>query len=96
MMTDLRERINDLVTESNANNNGINNIEVLKIRNMQIKDKVMMQNAYSQEALQDLSNAEVFERCLSSHDIVDEQKPALRNAYQEIVQMIVQEDMNSE
>lgn len=96
MMTDLRERINDLVTESNANNNGINNIEVLKIRNMQIKDKVMMQNAYSQEALQDLSNAEVFERCLNSHDIVDEQKPALRNAYQEIVQMIVQEDLNAE
>ena len=95
-MTDLRERINDLVTESNANNNGINNIEVLKIRNMQIKDKVMMQNAYSQEALQDLSNAEVFERCLNSHDIVDEQKPALRNAYQEIVQMIVQEDLNAE
>ncbi|WP_227676121.1 exonuclease SbcCD subunit D C-terminal domain-containing protein [Psychrobacter glaciei] len=96
MMTDLRERVNDLVTESNANNNGINNIEVLKIRNMQIKDKVMMQNAYSQEALQDLSNAEVFERCLNSHDIVDEQKPALRNAYQEIVQMIVQEDLNAE
>ncbi|WP_087814251.1 exonuclease SbcCD subunit D C-terminal domain-containing protein [Psychrobacter sp.] len=93
MMTDLRERINDLVNESNANNNGI---DVLKIRNMQIKDKVMMQSAYSQEVLQDLSNAEVFERCLSSHDIVDEQKPALRNAYQEIVQMIVQEDMNSE
>ena len=92
-MTDLRERINDLVNESNANNNGI---DVLKIRNMQIKDKVMMQSAYSQEVLQDLSNAEVFERCLSSHDIVDEQKPALRNAYQEIVQMIVQEDMNSE
>ena len=92
-MTDLRARINDLVNESNANNNGI---DVLKIRNMQIKDKVMMQSAYSQEVLQDLSNAEVFERCLSSHDIVDEQKPALRNAYQEIVQMIVQEDMNSE
>ena len=90
MMTDLRERIDDLVTESN------NDIEVLKIRNMQIKDKVMMQNSYSQEALQDLSNAEVFERCLSSHDIVDEQKPALRNAYQEIVQMIVQEDLNAE
>ena len=92
-MTDLRERINDLVTESNANNNGI---DVLKIRNMQIKDKVMMQSAYSQEVLQDLSNAEVFERCLSSNNIVDEQKPALRNAYQEIVQMIVQEDINSE
>ena len=92
-MTDLRERINDLVNESNANNNGI---DVLKIRNMQIRDKVMMQSAYSQEVLQDLSNAEVFERCLSSHDIVDEQKPALRNAYQEIVQMIVQEDINAE
>jgi exonuclease SbcD len=88
MMTDLRERISDLISDSE--------LEVLKIRNMQIKDKVMMQNAYSQEALQDLSNAEVFERCLSSHDIVDAQKPALRNAYQEIVQMIVQEDINAE
>jgi len=87
IMTDLREQISTVVMDSD--------IEVLKIRNMQIKDKVMMQ-ASSQEALQDLSCDEVFERCLNAHEVVDEQKPALRDAYQHIVQMVVQDDTNAE
>ncbi len=87
IITDLRERINDLVANSD--------IVVLKISNKQIKDRVMMQ-AHSQEALQDLSCDEVFERCLSAHEIVDTQKPALRDAYQHILHMIAQNDANAE
>ncbi|SNT69784.1 exonuclease SbcCD subunit D C-terminal domain-containing protein [Psychrobacter sp. LV10R520-6] len=87
IITDLRERINDLVADSD--------IVVLKISNKQIKDRVMMQ-AHSQEALQDLSCDEVFERCLSAHEIVDTQKPALRDAYQHILHMIEQNDANAE
>ncbi|WP_201554373.1 exonuclease SbcCD subunit D C-terminal domain-containing protein [Psychrobacter sp. 72-O-c] len=87
IVTDLRERINDLVADSQ--------IVVLKISNKQIKDRVMMQ-AHNQEALQDLGCDEVFERCLSAHEIVDTQKPALRDAYQHILQMIAQNDANAE
>jgi exonuclease SbcD len=87
IVTDLREHINDLVADSQ--------IVVLKISNKQIKDRVMMQ-AHNQEALQDLGCNEVFERCLSAHEIVDTQKPALRDAYQHILQMIAQNDANAE
>ena len=58
--------------------------EVLKIKNTCTYNKVLNQQQIS-ETLQDLNEQEVFERCLATHNIPDEQRLTLREAYGQIV-----------
>ena len=58
--------------------------EVLKIKNTRTYNKVLNQQQIS-ETLQDLNEHEVFERCLATHNIPDEQRLTLREAYGQIV-----------
>ncbi|MGM8888071.1 exonuclease SbcCD subunit D C-terminal domain-containing protein, partial [Psychrobacter sp. 1U2] len=69
--------------------------EVLKIKNTRTYNKVLNQQQIS-ETLQDLNEAEVFERCLTTHNIPDEQKSSLRNAYDQIVYNLQHEDTQAE
>lgn len=69
--------------------------EVLKIKNTRTYNKVLNQQQIS-ETLQDLNEEEVFERCLTAHNIPDEQKLSLRDAYDQIVYNLHHEDTQAE
>ena len=69
--------------------------EVLKIKNTRIYNKVLNQQQTS-ETLQDLNEQEVFERCLITHNVPDEQKSTLRDAYEQIVYNLRHEDTRAE
>ncbi|OLF38567.1 exonuclease sbcCD subunit D [Psychrobacter sp. Cmf 22.2] len=69
--------------------------EVLKIKNTRTYNKVLNQQQIS-ETLQDLNEEEVFERCLIAHNIPDEQKSSLRDAYDQIVYNLRHEDTEAE
>jgi len=69
--------------------------EVLKIKNTRTYNKVLNQEQTS-EALQDLNELEVFERCLTTHEIAETQRESLRDAYQQILHSIYHDDSQAE
>lgn len=87
IISDLRERI-DAATAGTE-------LEVLRVKNSRIIDRVLGQ-LHEQETLDDLDVNEVFERCLTQHEVSDEQRPALVHAYREIVRMIHEEDTQAD
>ena len=70
-------------------------VEVLLAKNPRIYNKVLNQQQTS-ETLQDLNEQEVFERCLITHNVPDEQKSTLRDAYEQIVYNLRHEDTRAE
>lgn len=76
LIADLRERIETRVQNSH--------VEVLRIQNQRIKQRVLQADT-AMESLDELSPAEVFERCLESHRIPVSQRPELRAAFLEIL-----------
>ncbi len=87
IVSELREQVQAMV-EGLA-------FEVLKIKNTRTYNKVLNQKKTS-EALQDLNELEVFERCLTTHEIAETQKESLRDAYQQILHSIYHEDSRAE
>lgn len=69
--------------------------EVLKIKNTRTYNKVLNQQQTS-ETLQDLDEQEVFERCLTAHNVPDAQKSTLRDAYVQIVHGLQHKDTQAE
>ncbi|WP_019672462.1 exonuclease SbcCD subunit D C-terminal domain-containing protein [Psychrobacter lutiphocae] len=68
--------------------------KALKIKNTNNYNKVLT-SENSTETLQDLNVMEVFERCMTVHEIAESQKDELRDAYQQILHEASQEDVNS-
>ncbi|WGV14152.1 exonuclease SbcCD subunit D C-terminal domain-containing protein [Psychrobacter maritimus] len=87
VVSELREHIQAMVDNLPC--------EVLKIKNTRTYNKVLNQQQIS-ETLQDLNEEEVFERCLIAHNIPDEQKPSLRDAYDQIVYNLRHADTQAE
>jgi exonuclease SbcD len=87
VVSELREHIQAMVDSLPC--------EVLKIKNTRTYNKVLNQQQTS-ETLQDLNEAEVFERCLMAHHVPDEQKSSLRDAYDQIVYNLLHEDTQAE
>lgn len=87
IVSDLREQINSVVADTP--------LQVLKIRNNQVRDKVLKAQV-AHETLQDLDEMEVFERCLAANDVAESQRPSLREAYAQIVHDIHQNDHMAE
>lgn len=87
VISELREHIQTMVDNLPC--------EVLKIKNTRTYNKVLNQQQIS-ETLQDLNEQEVFERCLIAHDIPNEQKSSLRDAYDQIVYNLRHEDTQAE
>lgn len=84
---DLRERLDDAVAESQ--------LEVLRIKNNRIIDRVLDQGSHD-ESLDDLDINQVFERCLDQHEVSVEQRIALRDAYRETLSSIYEDDEQAE
>ena len=81
---DLRERIDSAVADSH--------IEILRIKNRRVNDPVM--NAiHEQETLDNLSENEVFERCLAAHGVTDAQRDELTHTYQETLMSLLDGDL---
>ncbi len=87
IISELREQIQAMVDDLPC--------EVLKIKNTRTYNKVLNQQQTS-ETLQDLDEQEVFERCLTAHNVPDVQKSTLRDAYEQIVHGLQHKDTQAE
>ncbi|WP_201628365.1 exonuclease SbcCD subunit D C-terminal domain-containing protein [Psychrobacter maritimus] len=87
IVSELKEQINEMVENLS--------LEVLITKNASSYNKVLNQQKIS-ETLQDLNEEDVFERCLTAHNIPDEQKLSLRDAYDQIVYNLRHEDTQAE
>ena len=68
---------------------------VLRIRNSRIYD-FALQQAQEAESLDDLSVAEVFERCLESNRVEEVQRQLLREAFAEVRETLARQDGEAE
>jgi len=70
-------------------------LEVLSVKNRSVMERVAKSIA-SNETLDDLSVTDVFERCLDSYAVADDERVELTASYQEIVKTLQEEDRNAE
>lgn len=73
---DLREEVEALIAQSP--------LEVLRIQNQSLTARSMQQR-HAEESLDQLTETEVFERCLADNQVDADQQPELLGAYQEIL-----------
>ncbi|MEM6483411.1 MAG: exonuclease SbcCD subunit D C-terminal domain-containing protein [Pseudomonadota bacterium] len=84
---DLRERMEAAIADTS--------MEILRIKNNRIVDRVISQ-IHEEETLDDLNVNDVFGRCLAVHDVPEEQRPELLQAYQETVSSLHEDDAQAE
>ena len=84
---DLRERLEIAITGTQ--------MEILRVRNTAIIDRVLGKT-HEEETLDDLSVNDVFERCLTVHEVPEDQRPELLRAYQEALSSLYEDDMQAE
>ncbi|MBF0460706.1 MAG: exonuclease SbcCD subunit D C-terminal domain-containing protein [Magnetococcales bacterium] len=84
---DLRERLAAAVAGSA--------LEILRIQDKRIINQALSQ-LYEAEQLSDLEVHEVFDRCLTAHQVPEAQRPALCHAYQEILTTLHETDSQAE
>jgi DNA repair protein SbcD/Mre11 len=83
----LRERLDDAIAGTR--------LEILRVKNNRVLERALS-GMDLEETLNDLEVTDVFERCLRSHDIPQDQYPALLSAYQEIVVSLNESDPMAE
>ena len=59
-------------------------LEILRIKNNRVLE-LAMKGMDTEETLDDLDVTDVFNRCLQSHEVPEDQQPVLLSAYQEII-----------
>ncbi len=84
---DLRERLDAVVTGTE--------LEILRVKNNRITDSILNQ-IHEDETLDDLNVNDVFDRCMSMHNVPDEQRPELLRAYQETLTSLYEHDKMAE
>jgi exonuclease SbcD len=84
---DLRERLEIAITGTQ--------MEILRVKNTHIIDRVLGK-IHEEETLEDLSVNDVFERCLTMHEVPEDQRPELIRAYQEALSSLYEDDMQAE
>ncbi len=72
----LPEQVNTIIEDSD--------IEIRRIKNKRVFDRVI-NKAHETETLEDLSELEVFERCLSNHDIHEYGRQDLLDCYHQVL-----------
>lgn len=87
LVGDLRERLETAIAGSQ--------LEILRTRNNRVIDKVLEQGQ-AEETLDDLSVEEVFTRCLTAHDVPEEQRPELLRTYREALASLGEDDARAE
>lgn len=66
-------------------------LEILRVKNNRVLE-LAMQGMDSGETLDDMDVTDVFKRCLESHEVPEEQHPALLSAYREVIASLHEED----
>ena len=84
---DLRERLDEAVEGTG--------IEILRVKNNRVLERAMS-GMDTDESLDDLDATDVFNRCLESHEVPEDQRPALLSAYQEIIVSLNEADLMAE
>lgn len=84
---DLRERLEAAITGTQ--------MEILRVRNNRIIERVLGQ-IHEEETLDDLNVNDVFERCLTVHNVPEDQRPELLSAYQETLTSLYEDDTQAE
>jgi exonuclease SbcD len=84
---DLRERLEQAICETN--------MEVLRVKNNRIIARVL-NRIHDEETLDDLNVDDVFERCLASHDVSEDQRLELRRTYHEAITSLHEDDVHAE
>jgi exonuclease SbcD len=87
VVTDLRDQVE-------AANDGTD-LEIRRIKNKRVMDRVL-QRIDTAETLDDLSPADVFARCLETHEVPADQRPGLTASYAEILQTLAEADVHAE
>jgi exonuclease SbcD len=67
-------------------------LEIIRIKNQKVITAYLSQQQEN-ESLDDLSEMEVFERCLTENVVPDEQRDEMRYTYQEIVAQLHETDL---
>jgi len=70
-------------------------VEILRVKNNRVLERAMS-GMDADETLDDLDVTDVFHRCLESHEIPEEQRPALLSAYREIIVSLNEADAMAE
>ena len=83
LAADLRERLDAGVAGTR--------LEILRVHNERVRRRALSPD-HAEERLEDLSVEAVFERCLDSHGVTENERPALLAAYREIAQELADED----
>ncbi|HRR40958.1 MAG TPA: exonuclease SbcCD subunit D C-terminal domain-containing protein [Syntrophales bacterium] len=84
---DLRSRLDEAVAGTG--------MEILRVKNNRVLERVMC-GMDTEETLDDLDVMDVFTRCLTLHEVPEEQRPLLVEAYREIVVTLQEEDVEAE
>jgi exonuclease SbcD len=84
---DLRERLDEAIEGTG--------IEILRVKNNRVLERAMS-GMDAEETLDDLDTTDVFKRCLESHEVPEDQRPALLSAYQEIIVSMNEADQMAE
>lgn len=87
LIGDLREHVDQIVTGST--------VKVLRIQNQRIVARILAQ-ASDEETLNDLSEIDVFLRCLEAQSVLEEQREELVQTYQEALLSLQQTDLHAE
>ncbi len=70
-------------------------LEILRIRNRRVMERVLHQGA-EEETLDELTEADVFQRCLDAHEVAGEEREELTASYSEILLALHDDDKNAE
>ncbi|MEN6318598.1 MAG: exonuclease SbcCD subunit D C-terminal domain-containing protein [Syntrophaceae bacterium] len=84
---DLRERLDEAIEGTG--------IEILRVKNNRVLERAMS-GMDAEETLDDLETTDVFKRCLESHEVPEDQRPALLSAYEEIIVSMNEADLMAE
>ena len=84
---DLRERLEMAIAGTP--------LEILRVQNKRLIERVLGQ-FHAQETLDDLDAHAVFERCLSAHEVPEEQRPELQRAYRETLSSLYEADLQAQ
>lgn len=84
---DLRERLETVISSTE--------MEILRIKNNRVIDRVLGQ-VHEGDTLADLSENDVFRRCLQIHNVPEDQQAALLGTYEEILLSLHEDDTLAE
>jgi len=84
---DLRKRLDEAIEGTG--------IEILRVKNNRVLERAMSRMDID-ETLNDLDVTDVFKRCLQSHEVPVDQRPALLSAYKEVIVSLNEADLMAE